>query len=54
VKELWLVDEAGETVEVRTLEADRYGAGKFFDKGEKLVSTILPEFYIDITKIFAD
>ena len=54
VKELWLVDEIKETVEVRTLRGDRYGDGELFAKGDQLESNIIPAITILVTKIFED
>ena len=54
VKELWLLDEVEETVEVRTLEGDRYGAGKVFTKDEVLTSVVVPGLEINVIAIFAD
>jgi Uma2 family endonuclease len=54
VKELWLVDEIKETVEVRSLRGDRYGEGEFFAKGDQLTSTVVPAMAIAVTNIFAD
>ena len=54
VKELWLVDEVQETVEVRVLDGERYGVGAAFEKGEELRSVILPELAFDVARIFAD
>src|SRR5438876_1050767 len=54
VKELWLVDEIKETVEVRTLRGDRYGEGTLFAKGDQLMSTVVPEMTIAVTDIFED
>src|SRR5207253_6882439 len=36
VKELWLIDEIAETVEVRTVRDHRYGEGKVFARGDQL------------------
>jgi Uma2 family endonuclease len=54
VKELWLIDEVEETVEVRVIVGERYGVGAVFEKGEKLRSVVLPELAFDVTRIFAD
>ena len=54
VRELWLVDEIKETVEVRTLRGDRYGEGELFAKGDQLESNIIPAIAILVTKIFED
>jgi Uma2 family endonuclease len=54
VKELWLVDEIKETVEVRTLRGDRYGEGALFAKGDQLASTVVPDTAIAVVDIFED
>jgi Uma2 family endonuclease len=54
VKELGLVDEIKETVEVRSLRGDRYGEGELFAKGDQLASTVLPEMEIGVSNIFED
>ena len=54
VKELWLVDEIAETVEVRTLRGDRYGEGNVLGKGDGLTSTVVSGLTISVTKIFQD
>lgn len=54
VKELWLVDEVEETVELRTLVAKRFAPGKLFTKVETLRSEILPSLTVDVARIFAD
>jgi Uma2 family endonuclease len=54
VKELWLVDEIKETVEVRTLAGSRYAEGIVVTKGEQLKSGVIPELVIDVTRIFED
>jgi Uma2 family endonuclease len=54
VKELWLVDELDETAEIRNLEGDRFGAGRFFAKGDELSSVVLPGLNIQVTKIFEE
>src|SRR5207253_11440119 len=52
VKELWLVDEIKETVEVRILRGDRYDEGELFANGDQLTSTVVPAMAILISKIF--
>ena len=54
VKELWLVDEIEETVEVRTLRGDRYSEGELFVKGDQLTSNVIPAMTIGVTNIFED
>src|SRR6266851_5963420 len=41
VRELWLVDETKETVELRELKGNRYDEGQIFIKGDRLGSTII-------------
>jgi Uma2 family endonuclease len=54
VKELWLVDETAETVEVRSLRGDRYGEGKVFARGVRLESVLNHELIISVNDIFQD
>jgi Uma2 family endonuclease len=54
VKELWLVDETGETVELRTLAGERYLEGQVFGKGDRLQSLVIPDLSIEVTKVFED
>lgn len=54
VKELWLVDETGERVELRSLTGDRYREGQVFAKGDRLRSLVIPELTIEVTKVFED
>jgi Uma2 family endonuclease len=54
VKELWLVDETKETVEVRTLRGDRYGEGEVFARSDQLGSSVVPAIAIAVTSIFED
>jgi Uma2 family endonuclease len=54
VKELWLVDEVQQCVEVRVLEGDRYSPGLTHKKEDRLNSKVLPEFSIEVASIFTD
>ena len=54
VKELWLVDEIGESIEVRTLQGDRYGEGQVLAKGDEQSSTAIQGLMIAVTDIFQD
>jgi Uma2 family endonuclease len=54
VKELWLVDETGENVEVRALVGARYVEGTVIAKGEQLQSVVIPGVVINVTEIFED
>lgn len=52
IKELWLVDETAESIEVRRETAKTFAAGRVFAKGEKLSSTILPGLSLAVSQIF--
>jgi Uma2 family endonuclease len=54
VRELWLVDETSETVEVRNLTGSRLGAGVVFKRGEPLSSATFPDLDLPVDKIFQD
>ena len=52
IKELWLVDETAETIEVRQQTAKTFGAGVVFAKGETLNSAVLPGISLGVSQIF--
>ena len=54
VRELWLVDEAGETVEVRNRAGEGFGAGVVFKRGEQVASMIFPDLSLPVDDIFQD
>lgn len=54
VKELWLVDDVENDVEVRALTDKGFAPGNVFAKGELLKSLILPGLTIEVTRIFED
>lgn len=54
VKELWLVDETKETVELRVPPGNRYGEGTVMMKGDQLKSEVIPGLVIEIKQIFED
>jgi Uma2 family endonuclease len=54
VKELWLLDEVAETVEIRNLSGERYAAGRVFKVGQRLVSKVLPKLTLNTRKLFQD
>jgi len=54
VKELWLVDEVEQTVEVRVLEGERFAAGTTFAAEEHLTSLVLTGIDFAVARIFAD
>src|SRR4029453_12307581 len=54
VKELWLVDETAEAIELRTLEGERYGEGQIFVKRQTMRSKVIPGLSVDVTRVFED
>lgn len=54
VKELWLIDETKQIVELRTLKASTYDEGQGLAKGERLECKVIPGVNIGVTKIFED
>ncbi len=54
VRELWLIDETGETVEVRNRAGSGFGAGVIFKRGERVSSMIFSDLNLPVDKIFQD
>ncbi|HYO90100.1 MAG TPA: Uma2 family endonuclease, partial [Pyrinomonadaceae bacterium] len=54
VKELWLVDETGETIEVRYQTGQGFDEGRVFKQGEQVVSGIFPDLQLSVEQLFAD
>jgi Uma2 family endonuclease len=54
VKELWLVDQTTETVEVRRLEGNRYQGSAALTKVEHLRSAVISGLTIHVVQIFED
>ena len=54
VKELWLIDEVGETVEVRYQTGQGFGEARVFERGEQIVSRIFPELQLSVEQLFTD
>lgn len=52
VRELWLIDEATQTFEVRLLEGNGFGAGKVFKKGEQIISAVFPTLILLVENLF--
>jgi Uma2 family endonuclease len=52
VKELWLVDEAFEMIEVRHPTPSGSGVGKVYSKDDKLRSLVLSDLELDIRRVF--
>ena len=54
VRELWLIDETGDTIEVRNQTGGGFGAGAVFRRGERISSVIFPDLDLPVDKIFQD
>ena len=52
VKEYWIVDPIHKTVEVYNMVNDRYKMTSFAEEKEKIISTVLPDFEMDVQVIF--
>lgn len=52
VKELWLVDEVAETIEVRNQTGSGFGAGTIYIKAEQLHSSVLPDLELEVRQVF--
>ena len=54
VRELWLVDEANKTVEVRNQTGNGFGPGVVFKVGERIVSAVFPDLRLPVDRVFPD
>jgi Uma2 family endonuclease len=54
VGELWLVDETGETIEVRYQTGQGFDEGQAFKQGEQVSSRIFPSLQLRVEQLFAD
>ncbi len=52
VKEYWIVDPIHKTVEVYNMVNDRYKMTSFAEEKGKIISTVLPDFEMDVQVIF--
>ena len=52
VKEYWIVDPKGKTVEVYTLGTEGFELVKIYKAGEILESPLLPELKVDLREVF--
>jgi Uma2 family endonuclease len=52
IKELWLVDETAETIEVRQQTAKAFAEGVVYTKAEVLRSLVLPDLSFTVSQIF--
>lgn len=54
VRELWLVDETAETVEVRRQTGTGFDEGQTFKRGEEINSAVFPSLQLMVDKLFAE
>ena len=54
VRELWLVDETAETVEVRRQTGSGFDEGETFARGEKVKSAVFPNLQLSVEQLFAE
>lgn len=53
IKELWLVNEAFEMLEIRHPTPSGSGVGKVYSKGDKLRSVVLSHLELDVGRVFS-
>jgi Uma2 family endonuclease len=54
VRELWLIDGATETVEVRKLSGKEFDEGHTFSRGKRIKSSVFPALRLNVEKLFED
>jgi Uma2 family endonuclease len=54
VRELWLVDETAETVEVRRQTGSGFDEGQVFERGEEIKSEVFPGLQLPVEKLFVE
>lgn len=54
VRELWLVDEIAQTVEVRQQAGQGFGAAQVMPHGERIASAVLPNLNVSVAQLFND
>jgi Uma2 family endonuclease len=52
VKEYWLIDPANKSVEIFTIEENKYELKLFLEAEDKLTSDLLPGFEMELTDLF--
>lgn len=52
VQEYWIVDPAYQSVEVHVMENNRYQLFAFAEAKGKITSSVLPNFALEVSKIF--
>ena len=54
VRELWLIDEKSQSVEVRNQTGNGFGTGVVFTGSDRIVSQVFPTLDLPVYKIFSD
>lgn len=54
IKEYWIVDPESQTLLVYTLKDDKYQASRLMTSGDKVKSSVLKNFELDLGEFFAD
>jgi Uma2 family endonuclease len=54
VGELWLIDEAAQTVEVRRQTGAGFDEGRTFSRGEQVESAVFPALGLQVEQLFTD
>ena len=54
VRELWLIDETEQTVEVRRQTGDGFDDGRVFSRGEQVESAVFPTLKLSVEQLFTD
>jgi Uma2 family endonuclease len=54
VRELWLIDETAQTVEVRRQTGSGFDEGRTFSSGEQIESSVFPALRFSVEQLFTD
>ncbi len=54
VRELWLIDESAQTVEVRRQTGNGFDEGRIYSLGEMIESAVFPTLRLAVGQLFAD
>ena len=54
VRELWLIDENQQSVEVRNQTGNGFGVGVFFKGSERILSQVFPTLDLQVDQLFTD
>jgi Uma2 family endonuclease len=54
IRELWLIDETTQTIEVRVQKSGGFGEGQRFGYDERIASTVFPQLQLPVEQVFMD